>query len=74
MYTDYLNIAQLSGALNLPRAYLKRLADAGEIPFIMAGKNRRRFSEKDARAALTRIADRVTPRRRKTTLGINHGL
>ena len=73
MYVNYLNLHQLAGALNLPKSYLRDMAEAGEIPSIMVGKNRRRFSEKDVRAALTRIGDRAMSPRRKTTLRTHHG-
>ena len=57
VYVMYLNIAQLSGALNLPKSYLNRMAKSGKIPSIMVSKTWRRFSESDVRAALTRIGE-----------------
>ena len=55
MITDYISLDCLALTLSLPRAYLKRLVDAGKLPYINAGNGRKRFQEKVVRDALSRI-------------------
>jgi hypothetical protein len=55
MLTAYHSLKSLSATLNLPCAYLKRLADGGQIPFLMLPCGRR-FEEQSVIEALRRIA------------------
>ena len=53
---EYITLQSVAALLNLPAAYLKRLADAKQIPFIDTGNGRRRFMEADVRNALSLIS------------------
>lgn len=51
----FLSLEELSTKLNLPRTYLRQLADAGTIPCLRPG-GRRRFDTKAVGEALSRLA------------------
>lgn len=53
---EYITLESVAALLNLPVAYLKRLSDSGQLPFIDIGNGRKRFLEADARNALALIA------------------
>lgn len=65
MLYDYLSLDSLALQLALPKTYMKRLVDAGKIPYLTVS-GRKRFQEKSVRQALERMA---TTSRQRTILG-----
>jgi len=55
---EYISLESVAALLNLPVAYLKRLSESGEIPYLLAG-NRKRFQESAVRDALRNIEMRT---------------
>lgn len=53
--TVYILPPELSRQMGLPQTYLKKLADAGQIPFLDSGRHRH-FNVEDVAYALSRIA------------------
>lgn len=53
---SYLPLEPAASWLGLPKTHLRRLADAGQIPFIVVGRSRR-FCLTDVRARLRELAD-----------------
>lgn len=58
MITDYISLECLALQLALPKAYLKRLVDAGKLPYIDTGNGRLRFQEQAVRQALDKLAEK----------------
>ncbi len=52
--------------LGLPKSHLRRLADRGEVPFILVGKSRR-FHLADVRARLSELAEEQRKRQAHST-------
>ena len=57
MVTEYLSLEALAVSLNLPKHYLKGLAQSGVIPCLDVN-GRLRFSEPDVRDALSTLASK----------------
>lgn len=53
---SYLPLEPAASWLGLPKAYLRHLADRGQVPFILVGKSRR-FCLADVRARLRELAE-----------------
>ena len=60
MITEYISLECLALQLALPKAYLRRLVDAGKLPYTDTGNGRLRFQEQAVRDTLSEIeqADR----------------
>lgn len=58
MITDYISLECLALQLALPKAYLRRLVDAGKLPYIDTGNGRLRFQEQAVRQALDKLAEK----------------
>ena len=65
MEDTFIPLHVLSGRLELPKAYLKRLADAKRIPFVVVAGNRRRYNQTDVCDAIRKL----TAQRRRQLLG-----
>lgn len=52
MITNYISLECLALQLALSKTYLKRLVDAGKLPYIDTGNGRKRFQESAVRDAL----------------------
>ena len=64
----YASLDALAAALNLPRPYLRELAETGQIPALRV-RHMWRFEEAQVRAALRRLARETVP-----TGGDAHGI
>ena len=53
---SYLPLEPAASWLGLPKTHLRRLADRGEVPFILVGKSRR-FHLADVRIRLRELAE-----------------
>lgn len=53
---SYLPLEPAASWLGLPKTHLRRLADTGQVPFILVGKSRR-FNLADVRARLSAMAE-----------------
>jgi len=65
---DYIPLNKLRFRLGLPKKYLQDLAERGDIPNLIVN-GRRRFNERDVRAALS---ERAAKREKQTILGGGH--
>ena len=57
MITNYISLECLALQLALPKAYLRRLVEAGKLPYIDTGNGRLRFQEQAVRQALDKLAE-----------------
>jgi excisionase family DNA binding protein len=60
---EWMSLDCLSGRLDLPKKYLRRLADENKIPFVVVAGNRRRFNQSDVCDAIRRLTTQQRPRR-----------
>ncbi len=60
MLISYLPLATLARRLNLPESYLRKLAEAGDLPYLRVG-GRMRFSEDLVRDTLDRLSQERGP-------------
>ena len=56
MNDEFMSLYRLSLRLDLPRTYLRRLADEHKIPFVVVAGNRRRFNQADVCNAIRQLA------------------
>lgn len=63
---SYLPLEPAASWLGLPKTHLRRLADTGQVPFIMVGKSRR-FRIADVRARLREMAEQQRLRQAHST-------
>jgi excisionase family DNA binding protein len=53
---EFMSLHRLALRLGLPKTYIRRLADAGEIPFVRVGGRARRFCQADVADAIRQLA------------------
>ena len=69
MQDEFMSLDCLSGRLDLPKKYLRRLADERKIPFVVVAGNRRLFNQADVCNAIRRL---TTQRDKRALLGANN--
>jgi len=56
MENGFVSLDCLSIRMELPKSYLRQLAAANKIPFVIVGGNRKRFNQEDVCLAIRQMA------------------